>query len=82
VCVCGVCVVCVCGVCLCMCGVCVCVWCVCGVSVHVCVCVCACLSVRLFRNHELSRKEKFHTLSVGDAYLIIMLSQILPRPTL
>ena len=76
------CGVCVCVVCVCLC---VCMWCVecgmCFVMCVRCVCVCACLSVRLFRNHEHSRIENFQKVSVGDAYLIIMLPQILLRPT-
>ena len=64
--------------CVCVCGVYVLCVCVC-----VCVCVvCACLSVCLFRNHQHSRDENFQTVSVGDAYLIIMLPQTLLRPTL
>ena len=79
---CGVFVVCVSGVCVvvlvsCVCGVGVRGVCVCGV-----LCVCVCLSICLFRNYELSRNEKFQRVSLGDAYLIIMLPQILLRPIL
>ena len=55
----------------------VCVVCVCVCLYVVCVCVSVCV-----RNHEHSTNEKFQTVSVEDAYLIIMLPQLLLRPTL
>jgi len=48
----------------------------------VCVCVCACLSVCLRPKPRAFQKRKFQTVSVGNAYLIIMLPQFLLRPTL